>query len=174
MWNSECSEPPGPHGRPGPQEPGPLVPSRSWCSARQSVGCQSAERAGDWQCFLIECMIQHECIYDNTIKFIHRWIFFFVIWVTSGSLVPRTFVSKYFFQWDIRLSQITLSSLWKLEIGPQAGRICCEVFIPGRPVPQFYPRVVTRSCLVGPLSTEITRCLHADSQTQMHPGGRHP
>ena len=77
MWNSECSEPPGPHGRPGPQEPGPLVPSRSWCSARQSVGCQSAERAGDWQCFLIECMIQHECIYDNTIKFIHRWIFFF-------------------------------------------------------------------------------------------------
>lgn len=115
------------------------------------VGCQSAERAGDWQCFLIECVIQHGCIYDNTIKFIHRWIFFFLIWVMSGCLVPRTFVSKYFFQWDISLSQIILSSLWKLEIGPQAGRIRCELFILGRPAPQFYPRQWHEAALLAPL-----------------------
>ena len=80
VWSSEGSEPPGPHGS---QAHRSLV---LWCRQGpdvvrgNQVGYQSAERGGDWQRFLIECVIQHECIYDNTIKFIHRWIFF-LIWV---------------------------------------------------------------------------------------------
>ena len=136
------------------------------------VGCQSAERAGDWQCFLIECVIQHGCIYDNTIKFIHRWIFFFF----NMSHVWLSCTEDFCIQILLSMRYKSFSDNFELTVEVRDRSTGWQnplwTVYPRKTSPAVLSTAVTRSCLVGP-STEITRCLHADSQTLMHPGRRH-